>query len=188
MSLDALRQELRKKTQSEVLRIENEGKIESKKIKDESKRQSEIRREARLKEAAELVGREEMRIPAARLKAKRIVQDAKYGMVEKALDEATDLLMEKTKSRKEYEKLLEQLISQGLKQVGDKNSTILVRKADLQFARKFGKCEEYDCMGGAIIVSSEGRIRINNTLEALLEKNKELLLEKAFEMMFGKAK
>lgn len=188
MGLEALRQELKRKTASEVSRIENEGKAEARKLREESKKEADRRTVAADKEADEYVEREKMRIPAARLRAKRIIQDAKYEMVAEALSELSDILEKKTSSKKEYEKMLEDLIEEGIRELGSKDVVIHVRKQDAQFARKFGKVKEISCMGGAIVASEDGRMRINNTFEALMEKQKEQLQQQAFELMFGKTK
>ncbi len=186
MGLEALTQELKKKTESEVRRIDSEAKAEAKKIKEEAKREVKRRVELAEKEAGEFVERDRMRIPAARLKAKRISQDAKYGLVETSLKELKKLLQKKANSRREYEKLLERLIKGGISDVGTDKIVISVRKGDMQFAKKFGKVNQIDCNGGAIISSEDGRVRINNTFESLLEKRREELEQAAFEYMFGK--
>jgi V/A-type H+-transporting ATPase subunit E len=188
MSLESLKQELKRKTAAEVQRMENEGRAEAKRIRDDAKGEAAKRSEIAEKEADEFVEREKMRIPAARLKAKRIMQDAKYGMVAEALQELGELLGKKTSSRREYERMLGELIEEGLKELGGKDAQISVRKQDMQFAKKFGRVKEMDCTGGAIVTSEDGRMRINNTFEALMEKQKERLQQQAFELMFGKGK
>ncbi|MFH0971295.1 MAG: V-type ATP synthase subunit E [Candidatus Micrarchaeota archaeon] len=187
MGLETLKQELGRKTQSEVQRLDAEVRLEARRIKEDAKKELQRRREAAQKEAEEFVEIEKMRIPAARLKAKRILQDAKYQMVSEALGFTAQLLEKKTSNKREYEKLLEQLIGEGIRHLGTKQVVIMVRKQDIAFAKKFGKTAELDCAGGAIICSEDGRMRINNTFEALLEKNKEELEQHAFESMFGKA-
>ncbi|HLC48396.1 MAG TPA: V-type ATP synthase subunit E family protein [Candidatus Norongarragalinales archaeon] len=188
MSLDGLKQELKRKTAIEVARIENEGKAEARRIREDARKDAEKREKIAEKEADEFVEREKMRIPAARLKARRIIQDAKYGMVERALAELGEILEKKTANKREYEKMLGGLIEQGIREIGSKDPVIMVRKQDAAFGKKFGKVMEIECMGGAIIASEDGRMRINNTFEALMEKGKEGLEQQAFELMFGKSK
>lgn len=187
MGLEALMQELNRKTQAEVQRIENEGRLEAKRIKDDAKKESAKRMENGQKEADEFVEREKMRIPAARLKAKRIIQDAKYEKVSEALEELSKML-DKASSKKEYEKVLESLIKEGVEGIGAKKPIIQVRKQDLQIAKKYGTAVAIECMGGAIVTSEDGKMRINNTFEAVLEKRRGELEQAAFEEMFGKVK
>lgn len=185
--MEALRQELNRKTQSEVMRIEAEARNEGRRIREDAKKELEKAKEHAAREAKEFIELERMRIPAARLKAKRIIQDAKYGMVSKALEESAELLAKRTSNRREYEKLLEDLIQEGIGNLGSKQFVISVRKQDVAFARKFGKTSEIECSGGAIVASEDGRMRINNTFEAMLEKKREELEQYAFEQMFGRA-
>ncbi|MFH1442821.1 MAG: V-type ATP synthase subunit E [Candidatus Micrarchaeota archaeon] len=185
MGLEALKQELNRKTASEASRIENEGRAEAKLIKEGARKEMQKRQEKAEKDAENFVERERMRIPAARLKAKRIIQDAKYSLVDASLKELAEMLEAKTSNRREYEKTLEALIKDGLSEVG-KSALIHVRKQDAAFAKKYGKVVEIGCMGGAIISSEDGKLRINNTYEAILERKRDELEQQAFEAMFGK--
>ncbi|MEK6843362.1 MAG: V-type ATP synthase subunit E family protein [Candidatus Micrarchaeota archaeon] len=184
MGLEALKGELAKKTQSESLRIDSEARMEIKKLREEAKKDYENRMEFAQNEAKETIAREKMRIPAARLKARRRIQDAKYEIVTDAFEELKKMLNARMSSgKKEYEKMLDALIKEGLEEIGAKNAIINVRKQDLQFAKKYGKTAEISCSGGAIISSEDGKLRINSTFEAILEKKKELLEQSAFEML-----
>ena len=73
MSLEALRQELRKKSATEAAGIESVGKAEARKIRDEAKKDVDLRLEKAQEEALASVEMEKMRIPAARLKGRRII-------------------------------------------------------------------------------------------------------------------
>jgi V/A-type H+/Na+-transporting ATPase subunit E len=188
MGLDSLKQELKKKTAAEVLRIENEARMESRRLKDEARKEIDRRHEQGMMDAQDAIAREKMRIPAARLRAKRIIQEARYGLVSKAMDALIEEMEGMRNDRKEYEKFLEMLIRQGISELGEKNATIAVRKQDLQFARKFGKAIELECLGGALISSENGKVRINNTFEALIDGKRAQLEQLSFELMFGKPK
>ena len=80
------------------------------------------------------------------------------------------------------------LIEEGMKALGIKEALISVRKQDAPIAKKYGKVREIDCIGGAIIASPDGRMRIDSTFEALIEKRRGELEQKAFELMFSKEK
>ncbi|MFH1750580.1 MAG: V-type ATP synthase subunit E family protein [Candidatus Micrarchaeota archaeon] len=186
MSLDALKEELARKTRQEVQRLEAEGKKEAKGLRDEAAKEAERKIVSAKKEALDYVERDRMRIAAARLKAKHIVLDSRYGAVSEAKRQLGKLLEKKASGRREYEKMLGDMIQEALFQIGSEDAVIYVRRDDLALAKKYGTAKPIQCKGGAIIASQDGRIRIDSTFEALLEKNKEKLEQAAFDEMFGR--
>ncbi|MBU1198158.1 hypothetical protein KJ765_06665 [Candidatus Micrarchaeota archaeon] len=184
MTLTNLKEELRRKTSTEVHRLEKEADMECKQIREAAQANGQYIIEKARKNALEFAEKERTQVSAAKLKATRIVQDARFDLVEEVVGRVRVLLAKQTKNKKEYYVLLEKLIRQGTSEVGSK-SKLLVRKEDAVFARRFGSLgPPIETAGGVIVVSADGRVKINNTFEALLEQNDEVVKQKAFEQLF----
>ncbi len=184
MSLSALKEELHRKTASEVARLEKEGEEEAKRIREQAHEEAKaILHDAR-EEAVAFASKEQTQVSAAKLKAKRLVQDARFQLVEEAVEELKERLADRVNKKGEYQKLLEKLIRQGLQEAGGKGK-LLVRKEDVPFAKKFGSVgPPIDTLGGVVVVSADGGVKISNTFEALLEEKGEVFRQKAFELLF----
>ena len=186
MALANLRNELKRKSDLEAAKLSEAEKEEIAKIREEAKGQiRKIMDEAR-EDAKTISEKERMRISAANLTAKRIVQDAKYELVKKVLEELGKEIGKEAKGQ-EYEKLLEKLIKEAKKGI-DGECVLHVREKDFATAKKFGEVAKkpIETSGGVKAVSADGRITIDNTFEALLDEKKEMLAQKAFEILFVK--
>ena len=179
-----MKKELQKKGDTDSSMVEEEGREEVRRIKAQAREEGKKAAAQVLVEANAVIEAEQMRLSAAKLQARKLVQDARYALVQEAIEETSKLLKAKTKNRKEYEKLLEKLIKEGIAEVGSKDYVVQVNDSDKQFAKKFGEVETISTMGGAVVVSGDGRMKINNTFEALLEQHSEELKQKAFALLF----
>ena len=184
MTLTNLKEELRRKTALEAGRIAAEADAEAARIRSEAQAQAARIVADAPAEALEIAAKERTQVSAAKLKARRRVQDARFELVEEVASQLKVLLARRPQSRREYQKLLESLIRAGMKEAG-KDCTLRVRREDAAFAKKFGDVgPALDTVGGVLVVSSDGRVKYNNTFEALLEARDEPVKQKAFELLF----
>ncbi len=126
---------------------------------------------------------------AARLRAKRIIAEAREKAVENVLAELRDEMYGFTKT-KEYSDLLVKLAKSGVKAIGP-GAVVKARKEDEKNLRSAGLNMSpilLQCLGGVIVETADGRVRVNNTLESLLEQFTPQLKQRAYEELFGKAK
>lgn len=185
MGLDELRKEIRGQTAKEASHIKAEGRKEADAIIAEARKQAEkLLADAEHKASSEAEARE-AQVSAARLEAKRIQAEATGAVTQHVLSELREELERMPAAAKKYKPLLKALIQEGIRETG-KDAVVLVRKRDLPLAKELGyKAEACECTGGAIITTPDGRIRINNSFEAILEENDELLRQKIFEELFA---
>ncbi len=185
MTLAKLKEELERRAAQEIAAIEQKAQQEA-----------QLERERALKQAEEIVGRakqeaeqyaskERMRISAAHIKAKRMMQDAQFAVVAQVVDEVRVLLKKKAADRKAYKRLFEALASDAARAAG-RDCVLQANKADAALAKQSGKVDRkpLDCIGGVAAVSADGRIKIDNTFEALLEQREEAVRQQAYEMLF----
>ncbi|MCR4368680.1 MAG: V-type ATP synthase subunit E [archaeon] len=144
---------------------------------------------AQSKEKAKKIAESERseRIGASQLRAKKIVSEAKNRLVEENLEKAWEELKKMPKSPG-YEKFLKQLIIEAEKELSTSAKTMVqVNKEDLKIAKKHSKnvsATPAQMHGGAIISTKDGKITIDNSLEAIFEHKKEGLRGIAFKALF----
>ena len=140
----------------------------------------------------------------ARLKVLKVREDH----VRNVLDEAHKRLGEVTRNSERYKEIIGTLILQGLYQLFETNVTIKVRSQDValiesvlpevmqKYKEAVGKevhlkidKQNYlaaDTTGGIELLSQQGRIKINNTLEARLELISQQLVPQIRTALFGR--
>lgn len=180
MSLDQLRKEIKSEAQSQRKQALNEAKKQADAMVSDAERQAKaIVEKAKADAKAEAEGRL-TQVSAARLKAKKRVAEARDALVQQQLEKAREALSRFADSKK-YDAVLKKLAEQASGKIG-KNAQLYARKKDVSKLKKWGyKAEEMDCMGGCVAATPDGRIRVNNTLEALFEENQETLRQRIFE-------
>ncbi len=118
----------------------------------------------------------------ARLRQRKVIAKARETALNAAIQEIEPLLREFTQG-KQYDKLLLQLAHECTKALG-KDAVLQCRKADektLKATAGFNNIKgTINIIGGGIAESPDGRIRVDNSLETLLENHKEKLKQTAF--------
>jgi vacuolar-type H+-ATPase subunit E/Vma4 len=155
------------------------------------KSEGEARVSAAEKEAAELVENERReRLSWAKLEGKRVISEAK----EDAARAAFDALIERAKEysgTRQYANRMKARLASAASEVGGK-PVVHVRKDDKALSAKGADVRrDADILGGAIVESRDGKLRIDISLEALLEAERDSLRKEIYERMFsegGKAK
>ncbi len=118
-------------------------------------------------------------IANAHLEAKRELAKAKGELVDSVEKQVWAELLKVRKNKDAYAKLLHKLISTGAKALGSGDAIVYVRAEDRSLVGDLKDAklarESVVCSGGAIITSADGRVRIDNTLEALLEEKRDAM-------------
>ncbi len=126
------------------------------------------------------------RIAWARLEAKKAINEAREAVLMDAMEEMYAQLSKFRKSP-EYGAFLSARIEGGIKEIGVQNPVVRICKGDRKFVKNGGKAkisEDLEAMGGAIIESSDGTVRIDLTLETLFEEKRDFLRKKLYDRMF----
>ena len=185
MTLANLKEELCRKAAGEASAIEERAREAAKLGMEKAEREAAGIVERAKEDAREFAAKERMRISAANIRANRIVQDAQFGLVQEAVDEVRALLKKTAGERREYKKIFERFAAGAVEAAG-KDCVLQVNNEDAALAKQFGMVDRkpLDCIGGLAAVSADGRIKIDNTFEALLEEQDGEIRQRAYEMLF----
>jgi len=149
------------------------------------------RRAASMKEADSEISKllEEQRnerIAWARLESKRVLAEAREDAIKGVIEDVFDSLG-KARKTPEYKKFLARSIPQAAAELGG-SVTVRVCKGDkaLVPAVKGAKIvEDLEGLGGAIVESADGKIRMNMTIETLFESQRDEIRKRIYEKLFG---
>ncbi len=181
MTLDQLRKEIRQEGVRQRREALKDAEAESERILTDAERAVKaILEEARQKAEVE-ASLKQSQVSAARLEGKKRIAEARDAVVDEQLADVRTALQEFADSGK-YDSVLKDLAEHGQSALGGK-VRILARKKDVAKLKKWGYAdvEPIECWGGCIIVTADGRIRVNHTFEALYEQSLEKLRQAIFE-------
>lgn len=183
-----------------VSKIEEEAEERAKAIIEEAKKKAkEIEEEAKSKaekKAEEIIkkGKEEAerytrrRLAEAKLKAKQRKTKAREQLIEMAFQKANEKLTELTAS-KEYSKILERLVQIAAINIGGGELEVLLPEGHSKYLSNASAIaknvegetknptnisiskETLDATGGCLVRKKDGSISIDNTFQAILERN-----------------
>lgn len=159
---------------------------ERRKMLGEAKAAAEkARMDAEAKTAEFVESQRRERIAWARIEAKRAINEARESVVDGAIDDVFTEMRAFPKSR-EYPKFLNALVAHGLKELGNPNAVVHVRKEDKKHLKngKHSVKDDLDEWGGCIVKSGDGSVRIDLTFAALLELKRESLRKMLYEALF----
>lgn len=186
MGFEELISELHKQSEAEGKKIISAAEKGAEKIQEQSREKTEESLRAAKKEAAAYVKQESSeRITSARLSAKKLVDEARDEAVEASLRQVWQKFRSDSLGKGTYGDLLNRLIKEGMRELGSTDATVYVRDEDRSLASGFrlGKLPaEYS--GGAIIESSNGKIRVNKTLEETFAQKKGALRKQIYDKLF----
>ncbi len=195
MPLDELREEILEKAKKDTYEILKEADSEAKKLLLEAKSESDGLVDKAREEAGKVIEREKSeRLSAARLEAKMILADAREEMIKAVEDEVWSRLEKIHKSR-DYEKLLEKWILEGVSAIGGE-AIVYANKQDSKLVKKIvegmrgaaAANDSIDCAGGVLVTSGDGRVRVDATFSALFEEHNEFMRRVAYQQLFGEKK
>jgi len=189
MGLDNLVDEIMRSASGDSEQIEHETKERCAQIVKDAELAAEQRLAKADEDTQKAVGAEKSeRIAAARLQAKKIIEDAHEEAVNAVLDEIWHKVAAKAKS-KDYSKMLKRLVEKGAKELGRKDFVVMVNSRDRKAAKdlRFPLSEESaESEGGAVVLSSDEKVRVDMTFEALFASKKEDLRKQIYNSLFGK--
>lgn len=149
------------------------------------------RKEASKKEADKDIERllEEQRnerIAWARLESKRVLAEAREDAIKGVIGDVFDSLA-KARKTPEYKKFLARSIPQAAAELGA-GPTVRVCKGDRALVPEIKGAkvvEDLEGLGGAIVESADGKIRIDLTIETMFETSRDEIRKRIHERLFG---
>ncbi len=187
MGIEKLKGSLISEASEDARKITESAEAQVKGILDEERaRRASLKKEAEAEVGRLLEEQRNERIAWARLESKRIMAEAREDAIKDVLEDFFDALGGVRKSP-EYKKFLSSSVAEAMAELGA-GSTVRVVKGDkaLLGSVKGAKIsEDLESLGGAIVESADGKIRIDLTLETMYESRKDDIRKQIYEKLFG---
>ncbi len=194
--VDKIISKIESDTKAEMQHIKADAMQEAKKILDEARRQGEQEHTKIIERGKKDIDTSVNRIKSgARIDAMRTVIGAKDQVISRCFAEAREALS-KLANTKKYENILRDSIDDGAKLIGN-DVIILCNKKDKRAIKKVisgmpkkglkisvGK-ENIDTIGGVVVKSKSGNVIVNNTFEAILERQSNELRHEISRILYG---
>lgn len=188
MSFENLVADLEKDAKTQEDKIIKDAANQADAIRAQTKEQIAQLMQNAKREAAQTIEEKKSEISTANISARKIIADGRNQAVEKALTEVKEHLQEYTNS-KQYTALVTKLTQEAVDALGTKQNTVVIcRKEDAATLKKngFNVQATLDAIGGVIVQSKDGKIKINSTFENLLSEHADELRQTMFFELFGK--
>ncbi|MCK5559987.1 MAG: hypothetical protein KAJ51_05315 [Thermoplasmata archaeon] len=176
MTIEAIIDRINKETSENINKILKASSQETQKVmkKAEKELQHELGLE-RKKSAKNIKITRNIHLSNARRVARRTVLGKKEELIIECFDQAKAQL--KKLSGDEYGKTIRRLITDGMKLIGNEVIAIPSKDEDLGIIKEFSSLtlsnERTGAIGGIILKSKDGKIIVNNTFDAILDRYKE---------------
>ncbi len=212
MSTDGVRkiiEEIEKSTEKKVSELLSEAKEKVGAVLDDARKKASDEESAILARGEQEARRESQRILAeARIKARREQVKAQEEVVQKSFDTARKTLLKMADEKKaagiEYRDVLERLIRESTVSSGIQSLEVLVNPRDqglvsqdvlsriaAQAGKELGMTmslrvsdEPLACMGGVVVRSADGKVRVENTFESRIERFREAIRTQVAKELF----
>lgn len=126
------------------------------------------------------------RLAWARLESKRIIAEAREDAIKNVLEDFFEIL-QKAKKGKEYKNFLKKEIANAASELGSP-VVVHILKGDRSLVPTLKNSkivEDLDALGGAIVETNDGKVRIDLTLETLFETKRDEIRKQIYEKLFG---
>jgi len=187
MGIEKLKGSLLSEAQEDAQGIISAAEIQAKKMtEEESAKNANLRKEAEADVERMLGEQRNERLAWARLESKRVMSESKEDAVKEVLESFFDAMKDARKSG-EYKKFLAKGVADALSELGS-GCTIHIVKGDKAMlgAQKSAKIvEDLDGLGGALVESSSGKMRIDLTLETQFDSRRDDIRKMIYERLFG---
>jgi V/A-type H+/Na+-transporting ATPase subunit E len=155
-------------------------------LEEERARKASLKKEAEKDVARALEEQRNERIAWARLESKRLLSEAKEDAIKGVLEDFFESLGSVRKAP-EYKKFLNSSVAAAVAELGA-GSVVRVAKGDkalLSSLKGTKVSEDLEGLGGAMVESADGKIRIDLTLETQYESRKDDIRKQIYEKLFG---
>jgi len=138
-----------------------------------------------LKQTEEMIKEERKeRLAWARLEGKRRIEEAKDEVVKKVMDALADRFKRYRRSA-EYRNFLKGLVKKAEVEIGKKGMVIHVAEGDGKIVKGMGSVkEDLDSLGGVVVESRDGSVRVDYSFESLMEMKKEEIRRIVYDGVF----
>jgi V/A-type H+-transporting ATPase subunit E len=176
MTIENIIKKIEAETKAEVNKILNDTQKEAKAIKLEAKTQIQEKLNASKKEGQKRITIiRNIHLSEARRNARRITLSAKEELINECFRQAKERL--RNLKGDEYRRVLQKLINEALPHIGNKGTATLTREEDKSIIGSIPnisvKPKIIPGFGGLILESEDGKVVVDNTFKAILERKKD---------------
>ena len=187
MGIEKLKGSLISEASEDAKKIVDSAEAQVKALLDEERsRKASLKKDAEKEVGRLLDEQRNERIAWARLESKRVMAEAREDAIKDVLEDFFDALGSVRKAP-EYKKFLNTSVAAALEELGP-SSIVHIAKGDkslLTSLKNAKLVEDLDGLGGAIVETTNGKIRIDLTLETLYESRKDDIRKQIYEKLFG---
>ena len=186
MSLEKIIDQINLDAQKEINQILKEANIQADKILKDSIVKAEIQsKEIIFNGEKKCDSIKKIIISKENQNAKKIISRMKEEIIELCFDKSHIKL--KQLNYKDYEKLVNRFIEEGIKKIGDKSIVKISKDIDKKIAQNFGLkvIGNTNSIGGIILISRDGKITLDNTFEGIIKREKDRIRIKVGKILFS---
>ena len=190
MTIENIIKKIQSETSAEVSKIINDAQQKAKELVAEANKsftEKQAQLEAQGNKKITIV--HNIHLSEARRTARRTEASAKEEIINKCFLEASEKLRALTGA--EYKKVMDRLISESMELIGDKGVVTLTREEDKGILSSYPNLKIKDSimpgLGGIIIESANGKIVVDNTFNAILERKKEDIRTEVANILYPEA-
>jgi vacuolar-type H+-ATPase subunit E/Vma4 len=176
MTIEKIIQKIKTETANEANKILKDAKLAAGELRSESNKELNIKLNMLHDHGDKRVTiMRNIHLSEARRMTRRSILDAKEELIQECFDQARQQLQ--SLSGDEYRKVFTRLIDRSLTLVGDNAVATLTRDADKSFMSAYPKIKVKPGitggLGGLILESVDGKVVVNNTFDAILNRQME---------------
>ncbi len=186
MGIEKLKGSLISEASEDARKITDEAAAQVKGMQEEERsRKASLKKDVEKDVERQLSEQRNERIAWARLESKRLLSEAREDAIKDVLEDFFDALSDARKSP-EYKKFLNSGIAAAVSELGP-GSVVRLVKGDKALVQAKGAkvVEDLDALGGAIVETADGKIRIDLTLETQYESKKDDIRKQINDKLFG---
>jgi V/A-type H+-transporting ATPase subunit E len=187
MTIDNIIKKINEESSAEINKILEEARNESKEMEAEANKSisselASIQNEGKKR----ITIMRNIHLSEARRTARRTALSAKEDLIEECFSQAKERL--KSMTGEEYKQVLVQIINESLPLINNKGNVILSREEDRAILSSFPnlsiKSGTTSALGGLIFESIDGKVVVDNTFDAILERQKEDIRTEIAKILF----
>ncbi len=185
MGLDKFSESILDEAKKEADRIEDEGKDQARKILTDAKEHIRaIEKESSDRVDAEISALERKEIASAKLESKRPIMDARKDLIEDTYSKVEENLA--SLDGKMRRSMIEKLLDEALSEIRN-SKRVYANCKDLEIIKKRApdmELIEKDMLGGMIVESNDGKVRVDKSFSTILDNTKKKTLRDVVDILF----
>ena len=187
MGIEKLKGSLISEAQEDAQKLIGAAETQARKMEeDEQARRQSMKKDAEADVERMLNEQRNERLAWARLESKRVLSEAREDAIKEALGSFIDALKDARKAP-EYKRFMAKAVAEAASELGS-GSIIHIAKGDksvIGTVKSAKVVEDLDGLGGAMVESNDGRMRIDLTLETLFDSRKDDIRKMVYDKLFG---